>query len=74
MKILSLQETDWIKRGAHQQRHLMDYMALRGHDIHVINYEYLWKEDKKTLFSKRKVIPTAYKFSKKRISLLYDLG
>ena len=28
MKILLLQETDWIKRGSHQQHHLMDRMAL----------------------------------------------
>jgi len=24
MKLLILQETDWIKRGPHQQHHLMD--------------------------------------------------
>ena len=28
MKILLLQETDWIKRGPHQHHHLMDWMAL----------------------------------------------
>jgi uncharacterized protein YuzE len=27
MKILSLQETDWINRCPHQQHHLMDRMA-----------------------------------------------
>ncbi len=28
MKLLVLQETDWLKRGPHQQHHLMDRMAL----------------------------------------------
>ncbi len=28
MKLLVLQETDWIKRGPHQQHHLMDRMVL----------------------------------------------
>ncbi len=28
MKLLVLQETDWIKRGPHLQHHLMDRMAL----------------------------------------------
>jgi hypothetical protein len=34
MKFLVLQETDWIKRGAHQQHHLMDRMGeLRYYDL-----------------------------------------
>jgi hypothetical protein len=27
MKLLVLQETDWIKRGQHQHHHLMDRMG-----------------------------------------------
>jgi hypothetical protein len=46
MKLLVLQETDWIKRSPHQQHHLLDRMALRGHEIRVIDYDYLWKDDK----------------------------
>ncbi len=37
MKLLVPKETDWIKRGLHQQHHLMDRTALREHDVHVIN-------------------------------------
>ena len=62
MKILVIQETDWIKRGPHTQHHLMDRMALRGHKIRVIDYEYLWKEDpERKIFTHRRVFENAYK-------------
>jgi glycosyltransferase involved in cell wall biosynthesis len=65
MKLLVLQETDWIKRGIHQQHHLMDRMALRGHEIRVIDYDYLWKDDKdKKIITGRKEIKGAYKIFK----------
>ncbi|OED30843.1 glycosyltransferase [Methanosphaera sp. WGK6] len=47
MKILVVQESDWIKRNPHQQHHLMELLGLRGHQIHVIDYEVDWKIDKK---------------------------
>jgi len=65
MKLLILQETDWIKRGPHQQHHLMDRMALKGHEIRVIDYEYLWKDDKeRKIITGRKEIKGAYKIFK----------
>jgi glycosyltransferase involved in cell wall biosynthesis len=65
MNLLILQETDWIKRGPHQQHHLMDRMALRGHEIRVIDYDYLWKDDKdKKIITGRKDIKGAYKIFK----------
>jgi glycosyltransferase involved in cell wall biosynthesis len=72
MNILVLQETDWIKRGPHQQHHLMDRMALRGHQIRVIDYEYLWKEDtERKVLTGRKEIKGAYKiFKEANITLI----
>jgi len=65
MRILLLQETDWIKRGPHQQHHLMDWMALKGHEIRVIDYEYLWKDDnERKIITGRKEIKGAYKIFK----------
>ena len=62
MRILLLQETDWIKRGPHQQHHLMDRMALKGHKVHVIDHEFLWRDDdKRKIVNGRKVIKGAYK-------------
>lgn len=59
MRILVVQESDWIKRNPHQQHHLMELLGLRGHQIRVIDYEVEWREsdseedDKRT--SSRKV-------------------
>lgn len=56
MKILIVQDTDWIKRNPYQHTHLAERMAQRGHEIRVIDYEILWPTDgNKELFSKREV-------------------
>lgn len=56
MKLLFVQETDWIKRNPAQQHHLAEMLSLRGHDIRVIDYELLWKtQGKRELYSKRQV-------------------
>ncbi len=44
MRILVVQESDWIKRGPHQNHHLMERMNERGHEIHVIDFEITWRE------------------------------
>ena len=56
MRILIVQDTDWIRRNPIQQTHLAERLALRGHEIRIIDYEILWREEgKKELFSKRKI-------------------
>ncbi|MCD7781240.1 MAG: glycosyltransferase family 4 protein [Methanosphaera sp.] len=58
MKILVVQESDWIKRNPHQQHHLMELLGLRGHQIHVIDYPIDWKSDEsssKGIKTKREV-------------------
>jgi len=62
MRILLLQEADWIKRGPHQQHHLIDRMALRGHEIRVIDHQLQWREDTNTeVLPRRVIVPRAYK-------------
>ena len=45
MKILLVQESDWLKRNPHQQHHLMERLSLRGHEITVIDYNIDWKKE-----------------------------
>lgn len=45
MRILLVQESDWLERNPHQQHHLMERMALRGHEIRVIDYPIDWPND-----------------------------
>lgn len=43
MKFLVLQETNWYQRGPHQQHHLFERLQAKGHEVVVIDYDYLWK-------------------------------
>ena len=47
MKILAIPETVRIKRGSHQQHHLLESMSKREHEVGVIDFEYLWQEEEK---------------------------
>jgi len=38
-----VQDTDWLSKGPFQQNHLMENLALKGHEIRVIDYEILWR-------------------------------
>jgi glycosyltransferase involved in cell wall biosynthesis len=65
MKVLIVQDTDWLKRNPHQQHHIAERLTLRGHEIRVIDYEILWQtEGKKELFSKRQVFYNVSKIFK----------
>lgn len=37
-----VQETDWLKRGPHQQHHLFERLAAHGHSITVLDFEILY--------------------------------
>ena len=65
MKILVVQESDWLKRNPHQQHHLMERMALRGHEIKVIDYPIDWaRENKPGVIYKREVHQNVSKIKK----------
>ena len=64
MKILIVQESDWLKRGPHQQHQLADRLSLRGHQIRVIDYDVLWREQARGgLYSKRQVFDNVSKIN-----------
>jgi len=56
MKILVVQESDWLERNPHQQHHLMDRLSVKGHEIRVIDYPIDWsknEEEKGLIYPKR---------------------
>jgi glycosyltransferase involved in cell wall biosynthesis len=56
MKILLVQDTDWIRRNPMQHNHIAERLVLKGHEVRVIDYEILWRtEGKKALVSPRRV-------------------
>jgi glycosyltransferase involved in cell wall biosynthesis len=62
MKILLVQESDWLARNPHQQHHLMDRLSIRGHEVCVIDYEIDWRQNNKTkLIKEREVFNDIYK-------------
>ncbi len=62
MKILVVQESDWVERGPHQSHHLMERMAKKGHEVRVIDYELLWRDNKRQkIISDRKIFRNVQK-------------
>jgi glycosyltransferase involved in cell wall biosynthesis len=60
MNLLFIQETNWFNRGPHQQHHLAERLALRGHRIRVIDYEFDWQNNPSGgLYSPRQVFNDA---------------
>jgi glycosyltransferase involved in cell wall biosynthesis len=56
MNILVVQESNWLTRNPHQQHHLMERLAARGHSVRVIDYDIDWKkENERGLSSPRTV-------------------
>lgn len=62
MKILVVQESDWIERGPHQNHHLMERLSKKGHEVRVIDYEIMWRSHSdKSVISKRKIFENEWK-------------
>lgn len=72
MKILIVQESDWLRGGPHQQHQLADRLSLKSHEIRVIDYEIQWgNSGKRELFSKRQVFKNVSKvFEQANITLI----
>lgn len=62
MRIIVVQETDWLTRGPHKQHHLFERLSLRGHEIAVLDYEILWREgNHRGLLARRQEFPSVSK-------------
>ena len=56
MKLLFVQDNDWLNRNPVHQHHLAEKLSLRGHEIRVTDHELLWgTQGKRELYSKRQV-------------------
>ncbi|HYM39827.1 MAG TPA: glycosyltransferase [Thermoplasmata archaeon] len=55
MRILVVQESNWIERGPHQSHHLFERLKQRGHEIRVIDFDIGWRSrSPRPLVSRRK--------------------
>ena len=62
MRIIVVQETDWLARGPHKQHHLFERLSLRGHEIVVLDYEILWRKGgDRGLLARRQEFPSVSK-------------
>jgi glycosyltransferase involved in cell wall biosynthesis len=62
MRILVVQESDWLEKGPHQSHHLMERLSRLGHEIRVIDFEILWKLDKTgSILARRRVFENVHK-------------
>ena len=45
MKILVVQESNWVAKGPHQSHHLMERLVSRGHEVRVIDFDIVWRRN-----------------------------
>lgn len=48
MRILVVQESDYLERGPHQSHHLLERLVQRGHEVHLIDYQVDWKKHRES--------------------------
>jgi len=56
MRVLIVQNTDWLKRNPAQQHHLAEMLSIRGHEIRVIDFEITWRTQGRREFRSRRQI------------------
>lgn len=62
LRILIVQETNWIDRNVIQQHHLAERLVKRGHQVEVIDFDILWqRRPDNTRWQPRQVFPAVNK-------------
>lgn len=54
MKILVVQESDWIERNPIQQHHMLERLSAQGHDVLVTDYPIRWRDTGSGLLAGRR--------------------
>ena len=63
MRILAVQETDWIERNPILHHRMLESLALDGDEVRVLDYEILWRhKGRRPLFQRRREITKSTKF------------
>jgi glycosyltransferase involved in cell wall biosynthesis len=72
MKILVVQESNWIDRGPHQSHHIMERLVQRGHEVRVIDFDILWrnKADRELFSHRLEVIPPSKAIEDSKITVI----
>jgi glycosyltransferase involved in cell wall biosynthesis len=55
MRILVVQESDWIGRNLHQQHHMLERISAQGHEVVVVDYPIRWRDEGTGLVAPRRV-------------------
>lgn len=55
MRILVVQESDWLKRNPVQQHHMLERLSAQGHEVLVLDYPIRWRDERGRVFSRRRV-------------------
>jgi len=55
MRILVVQESDWLRRNPVQQHHTLERLSLQGHEVVVIDYPIRWRDEGGGLIARRMV-------------------
>jgi glycosyltransferase involved in cell wall biosynthesis len=55
MRILVVQESDWLQRNPVQQHHMLERLSQQGHEIIVIDYPIRWRDEGRGLVAPRRV-------------------
>jgi len=61
LKILVVQETDWIQNLPLQTHHIMEFLSKKGHTVRVVDYEARWQHGDIIQSAKSKTIPNAHR-------------
>ena len=55
MRILVVQESDWLRRNPVQHHHMLERLSAEGHDVLVLDYPIRWRDEGAGLVAPRRV-------------------
>ncbi|MFN2117151.1 MAG: glycosyltransferase family 4 protein [Candidatus Promineifilaceae bacterium] len=59
LRILEVQETNWLDRNVIQPHHILERLVERGHSVQIIDYDILWPQRQdRSLMEGRKLFPS----------------